>query len=497
MAHPIYSNEEWLKLCPTGRRFPPDAIDQVTFMLLQHHCTTGDMQSLELGIINAREDLELCPPEHSERAFSLRLVLGTLLNQKSWATGDVAAVEEALCHAKEALNVCALGHPYHAESLAFLGISLIIHCRWTGDIQSLDGAIKLYEESYQLCASRDDERAPVLGTLLNVLVWKAIMMHDVSPLTVAVKHAETLVADPAIPPTIRLDMVTNFLSFVLRIFRDHLKKLSPVLRALLRLSNAAVQLPARMLYLDPQARLVQLLRLKGLGPSFAVIALSIDNPRKAVELLEETRTVFWSQALRLRTPLDDLPPADAVKLDQLFRQLETPIAADQPDRGDANTALQRFQRQATQDDIDSLIGLIRQRPRFDRFLLPLTYMALSQAATKGPVVVLLAHPVYCEAIVIMDPVETILRVPLCELPFDEVERLVAKVNDNNLRLGESLTSSSDDQAVGLLQQRDTVSGNEDTLFLSHDLIKLLTDGNPFGRRYRLQENERNSPKRCY
>lgn len=381
--------------------------------------------------------------------------LSIFLNQKSWAIGDLVAVEEAIHHAKEALDICAPGHPDRSECLALLAISFIIRCRWTGDITSLDNAIKLYDESFQLCVSGDGDRAPVLKTLINVLVWKAIMMHDVSPLTAAVKHAETLVADPAISPAFRVELTADFLSFVLRIFQNHLKKLSPVLRALLKLSTAAVELPARMPYLqDPQSRLGQLARLRGLGPSFAVIALSLDSPRKAVELLEETRAVFWSQALRLRAPLDDLPPADALKLNQLFQRLETPVSPDQPDERRADAVL----RQQTSRDTDALVNLIRRRPRFDRFLLPLTYMALSQAATKGPVVVLLAHPIHCEAIIIMDSTGTIKRVPLCQLAFHEVEQLAMRVNDNNLRLMESVGGGS----PGDIQLRDIVSEKKAT-----------------------------------
>ena len=63
----------------------------------------------------------------------------------------------------------------------------------------------------------------------------------------------------------------------------------------------------------------------GLARNAAACAIRSGHFSRAVEFLEEGRTIFWSQALQLRTPLDKLPleaPDLAQKLKDISQSLE-------------------------------------------------------------------------------------------------------------------------------------------------------------------------------
>lgn len=137
----------------------------------------------------------------------------------------------------------------------------------------------------------------------------------------------------------------------------------------------------------------------------------IARPQEALELLEEARPVFWAQALQLRSPLKDLPQNNAHQLKIMFRLFED---GDKPEKGDSSdlrtwadpmVSLQRRKGR----DAEKLIAIIQLKPGFDRFLLSQPFSVLAKAASKGPIVVLLAHELMCEALILPDPTSAVTR----------------------------------------------------------------------------------------
>jgi hypothetical protein len=89
----------------------------------------------------------------------------------------------------------------------------------------------------------------------------------------------------------------------------------------------------------------------------------------AIELLEEGKAVFWSQALELRSTALDLPVADRERLKhlfQLFVQDGDGAATDGMDKVALEQHMERRRQLVEQAQV--LIQEIRARPGFDRFL---------------------------------------------------------------------------------------------------------------------------------
>ncbi|KAJ6586579.1 CHAT domain-containing protein [Mycena sp. CBHHK59/15] len=148
----------------------------------------------------------------------------------------------------------------------------------------------------------------------------------------------------------------------------------------------------------------------GFGSDAAICAISLGKYEVAVELLEAARSVFWSQALYLRSPLDKLGHANptlASKLLQLsqaleqasFRDTKRNLAADTYKRVisiEAEGARCRLLNQ----EWDEVVNSVRMLPEFRDFMRPKSIVALQRAAMHGPIVALIAGIASCHALVI-------------------------------------------------------------------------------------------------
>jgi hypothetical protein len=138
----------------------------------------------------------------------------------------------------------------------------------------------------------------------------------------------------------------------------------------------------------------------------ASCALRSGDVRLAVELLEQGRTVIWTQMTRLRTPLDSLQTRcdHEVTLIKRFRDLSSLL--DRPSAShvdgtpsvDVEAAETRYRRLV--EDWNGAVDEIRKIEGFSRFLLPPLFADLQEAARDGPIIVLVASRSSCDAIII-------------------------------------------------------------------------------------------------
>ncbi|EIN04386.1 hypothetical protein PUNSTDRAFT_146593 [Punctularia strigosozonata HHB-11173 SS5] len=184
-----------------------------------------------------------------------------------------------------------------------------------------------------------------------------------------------------------------------------------IVHLLPRLAFFEVDLPSR-------------LKTLAVGQSVAVTAashaLELSRPQDALEILEQSRAIFWTHSLRLRSQFDLVPDEYRRRLLELSRQL---------DRHDEGTGLAiekqqlelaRARRWKQTDEFHNLVGQVRSLPGLERFMLPDDLTALSGIARHGPVVVLIASKVTRRAVVLRRPGD-IVNVPL---PLVSVEGLV-------------------------------------------------------------------------
>ncbi|KAJ7895748.1 hypothetical protein B0H13DRAFT_825534 [Mycena leptocephala] len=134
----------------------------------------------------------------------------------------------------------------------------------------------------------------------------------------------------------------------------------------------------------------------------------------AIKFLEQGLATTFQQMLQLKPRLDLLPPQLAKQFENLSSSLYQTGSDD----------VMRIVRER-----DDLIHTIRAQPGLDRFLLPKEYTELCQAAQNGPIVVLNANKMHCDALVILNPTSDPLHIPLPEVNLSHLENQQSILKD--------------------------------------------------------------------
>lgn len=218
---------------------------------------------------------------------------------------------------------------------------------------------------------------------------------------------------------------------ILEILKDHSWD-SPLRHLLLEVHNLLVRLLPRVAYfgLDLRSRLRVIRESESLANDAVGHALMLSNPTIAVELSEEGRGMFWNQALQLRTPVDSLPQPLAEQLVTISRQLEKDSHLESAEQKVPNDAADQKRRLGQK--FEALIAEVQMLPGFERFMLPDSYTSLRTAARNGPVVILVASSVACQAIVLANPTAEARQIPL-EISYEYLCNLGAITRDEGTK----------------------------------------------------------------
>ena len=135
----------------------------------------------------------------------------------------------------------------------------------------------------------------------------------------------------------------------------------------------------------------------------AAVALHYKDIRRALEWLEQGRTIVWNQLLRIRSPLDDLKkrePELAEEIFKLSRQLE--VGAE--DRHETISSPREISGKDTRAQIalkrDKLLKKARAIPGFERLMMTKEYENFAVASYDGSAVVINVSMHRCDAIIL-------------------------------------------------------------------------------------------------
>lgn len=159
-----------------------------------------------------------------------------------------------------------------------------------------------------------------------------------------------------------------------------------------------------------EARQAALSGCDGHACEAAKCAIRAGELTKAVEFLEAGRAVFWSQALRLRTPIDDLykrHPHLARKLHSVSRALETESLRSTRKPDDNPELIWSAEQQAARSrkltkDWHTILDEIRTLDGFDGFMLPKSFSSLQETVAGRQTIILNASRLTdsCDALAI-------------------------------------------------------------------------------------------------
>jgi tetratricopeptide (TPR) repeat protein len=302
----------------------------------------------------------------------------------------------------EALGLRPAGHPRRHEGLNALSEVYVYRFEFTGISANLDEAFRIQSESVEALPNGHTFRAQALFGLARIPLLHPSSYFNVQKaldLSIAATRDNSGVARRSLISA--LDVLSSFEAIAAS--RSSFRKEDRI--RLLKLYQHIIELIPRVAFfgLDLESRLRVLAKADNVAAAGATHAIILDSIPVAIEMLEQGRGVFWTQALRLRTPLDDLPLDLAKKLHTAARRLETGT-------GDASAQPTVQAKAAIEDEVlklrqisnefDQLIVEARSIAGHERFLLHNEYFELTKVAHNGPVVLLLSGKSRCAAIIL-------------------------------------------------------------------------------------------------
>ncbi|TDL20387.1 TPR-like protein [Rickenella mellea] len=476
----ITCNEKAIRIIPDENRKKPSYFISLRNLLRARFRRFGEMPDIDKAIVVIEHAVRITPEGDTNEPGHLASLGNALMARfpRSGLTDDIdkaiSNFELAVCLTQES----AVNMPVW---LSNLGISQMMRVERLESVRDMDNAIPNFEKAIRLTRDHDAEMLPRLNNLAVSLKTRFAVTGEVSDIDKAIQtleravelapedhsmkslllknlgasyqrrfekreqssdisHAIRAFSEAALlrtgPPSIRFDSAVSWSQFA-QLNPDTAKRQSSSLEAY----TAAFALLHRLSWLGASidSRYQQLLSARTFACDAAATALAAKNPLKALEWLEEGRSVVYGQILQLRAPMDDLRKVDPnlhEKLTSVATYLDEGASDNyQFTRGqdEYEQAPQRRSRLAL--EFETLVNRVRELPRFKTFLLPKLSSELQDAAQHGPVVVLNISRYGSDALILMSPSEPVDHVHFEDTLFGQAEKFQSLLQDTLTKRG--------------------------------------------------------------
>ncbi|TFK24320.1 mucin-like protein 1 [Coprinopsis marcescibilis] len=357
----------------------------------------GSFDDLDQCIILQTEVLGFWPSPHPNRSASLNN-LACALFTRFGRKGSFEDLEQSIVLHTEALGLRPSPHPNRSGSLTNLANALETRFTQKGSFYDLELCINLHTEALRLKLSPHPQRSKSLFNLAQAKYIAYHRSHDGKDLDSALDLFKAAAEYSTASLLERLRSAKRWAS---------LSRQNHCASALDAYSYIITLLPLlSSLNLTLSQRQRVLVHTKDISSDAAQCAISFNSLQTAVIFLSTSRSVFWSQALQLRSPLDRLESVNpslaqdlrfvSQRLEHATNQTSTldPISHLHTQPNQSETLYSLSQRR------ERLLAKAREIDGFQDFLLPPSFDSLSVAARNGPVVFLNASKYSCDAVIV-------------------------------------------------------------------------------------------------
>ncbi|KAJ7440009.1 CHAT domain-containing protein [Mycena latifolia] len=377
----------------------------------------GDLDDLNKFVQIAEDIVQLVSNEHIEKPSVLSSLSGALF-RRFHRLGSIEDLNKCISIEEESLSLTPESHPERQVRLNNLGIYLSRRFEELGDLEDLQRSFLLGEDAVQQSPNAHPDRP---AFLINNCISLQHLQKEYSgdpqksiDLLSAAAHSTTG------PPNFRFYAASWWAR--LAQIEDQRTVLGAYRLALDLLPELA------WLGLSIKDRHYHIGRAGKVARNAATAAIVAGSLGKAVEWLEQGRSIIWGQLLNLRTPVDDLRQAHPMLANQLISlsvQLEG-TGTRNSEKGTTHSSTQPLNAQPSHDlalERNTLLKEIRRLEGFDRFLLPKTISELSVATLGGPVVVFNLSDDRCDALVLLPGALDVVHIFLAEFTPELAENL--------------------------------------------------------------------------
>jgi tetratricopeptide (TPR) repeat protein len=437
-------------------------------------------EDLELAINSLREAITVTPPKSTSRISPLNS-LGRSYFCRFQLSGEIQDLDFAILQLSEAISLTPEHHVHRPRCLSNLGQAFMKRYEQSHDLDDISSAIDHLREAVSLLPDDSPRRSSYLNELGRWSVIRALCSQQVqriiqeefpllAMLSSSSKSTNTTPSD-YVEDSSRAERILHV--------RDIMLQIVPILRsssvstngipgdrmtALMEWAHiahgledltsaseayeAAILLLPRVVWIGLSA-VDQLKQMDSNIQSLSCDAAACMFTRAqsepefyqqhlacAVELLDQGRSILWSQTSQLRQDLSKLRDVDlqlAEDLDHIGSLLGRRCFQDSLSEDNA----QLYRRSA--EHWEELIYHIRKLPGFEHFLLPPPISELRKAAEEGPVVIVNASQYRCDALIVPHEGDLVL------VPQADIQTLALQhqqmLDSERLRYGRPFTVS--------------------------------------------------------
>jgi tetratricopeptide (TPR) repeat protein len=420
----IAANQAAVYLTPEDDPAKPGRLDSLGSSLSARFGRLGNLGDINDSITSTQAAVNLTPTDHPAR-FGYLNNLASSLQSRFERLGNRADIDDAIASSQAAVDLMPDDHVSKGGCLTTLGTCLMTRFQRFGDISDIDRSILSKQESVRFIPDGHQDKTGVIKNLGNAFKERFLRLHLPEDAESAVFHFSAATKSPGGPPTEWFDAAESWISVAS--LADH-----PSLLAAYESAINVIPLVA-WLGLPIVDRHHHLIQMGAITRDAAAAAILLQQYDKALEWLEQGRSIVWTQILQLRTPTDhlrDIRPDLADRLIQVSQLLDRETGQDgflSEDIQSLEEAGQRYRALTIQ--WESMIEEVRSIPSFESFLKPLDSVQLMKAARDGPVVVLNMAKTRCDALALLPELDDVIHIPLPEVTPERVNILIEELKD--------------------------------------------------------------------
>ncbi|KAF8685064.1 TPR-like protein [Rhizoctonia solani] len=360
---------------------------------------------IQTSIEHMTSALLLTPEDHSNLSYWYT-TLGVSYSDQYDSLGESADFKKAIEHLSHALGLTPNGHTDLRHRYAALGVAYRSQYRHIGEWVSLEKAIE-YDD---IALTLTPEGHP--GLSLRHFCWatnyRLAYQHTSDPSYL--NTSMDLFREASRLPNSAPRELFNYAVIWARFARTfgHLSCIEAF--------RVTIDFLPQFIWLGATTsqRYYDLSLAEGLPVIAGCAAIRASEGSLALEWLEHTRCVVWSQSLMLRSPLDDLKssyPYLGNQLQEAAKRLRY-ASSDSPHMRNISEANTLELRQHLARQYDELLAQVRNQAGFKNFLRPAKSDVLLHAARYGPIAVINCFEVHCDALLLIPGCEDIIHIPL-------------------------------------------------------------------------------------
>ncbi|KAJ7437412.1 CHAT domain-containing protein [Mycena latifolia] len=392
-----------LKLHGTAHADRSTFLSSLAGALVDRFWQQEDIPDIDEAIVLLREAVKLCDASHPGRSTYLDN-LATALGTRFTRQGGTKDIDEAIELHRAALELCAIPHPGRSSSLSSLATAICSRFNEQHDPKDIDEAIELHRAALELRPSPHPHRGSSLCSLAATISLERKHRGDLKDIDESIDLLKEAYTYPYSSLLSRSKAANAWATIAV------IHKHSSGLAAYRTSIDLLPQLAGFHLDVNSRHQMLSRAGTTSLASTSATCAIALHEYNVAVEFLESSRSIFWAQALHLRTPLDQLAnirPGLAMKLRELSSQLEHTSFRDtarnlvsDPQQKAISIEAEAFRCRELNEDWENAIKSVQILPGFEDFMQPKRIATLRQAARSGPIVILLADKRICSALIV-------------------------------------------------------------------------------------------------